>query len=228
MSARFMRLVPRGGLIVSCQARADNPLHGSAFMTAMARAAVAGGAVAVRANGPSDIAAIKAAIERPVIGLLKRFDTGFPVAITPSFADAAAISAAGADIIAFDATARPRGGESLAEFVARVRSLDSPLFADVATLEDGVRAAALGVDCVATTLSGYTDETRDSAENGPDFSLIEALAAAIDLPVIAEGRFTSPEQVGEALRRGAYAVVVGTAITNPREITRRFVDGASP
>lgn len=216
-------LIPHRSLAVSCQARADNPLHGPAFMAAMAQAAEQGGALALRANGPADIAAIRAVSRLPIIGILKRWDDRFPVYITPDFASAEAIAAAGADIIALDATARPRDGEPLDRLIARIRNeLGKPVFADCATLEDGVRAAALGASYIATTLSGYTPETEARKALGPDIALIEALAEAVPVPIVAEGRFEQPEQLEVAFAAGAHAVVVGTAITNPREITRRF------
>ncbi|MGO4666757.1 N-acetylmannosamine-6-phosphate 2-epimerase [Bosea sp. 2RAB26] len=217
-------LIPPGSLAVSCQARAANPLHGPVFMAAMAQAAEQGGALALRANGPADIAAIRAVSTLPIIGILKRWDDHFPVYITPDFAAAALIAAAGADIIALDATARPRDGEPLGVLIARIRGeLGKPVFADCATFEDGVRAARLGADYIATTLSGYTDETAALKAAGPDIALIAALAGAISTPIVAEGRFERPEQLDAAFAAGAHAVVVGTAITNPREITRRFV-----
>lgn len=216
-------LIPHRSLAVSCQARADNPLHGPAFMAAMAQAAEQGGALALRANGPADIAAIRAVSRLPIIGILKRWDDRFPVYITPDFASAVAIAAAGADIIAIDATDRPRDGEPLDRLIARIRDeLGKPVFADCATLEDGVRAASLGASYIATTLSGYTPETEARKTLGPDIALIAALAEAISVPIVAEGRFEQPEQLETAFRVGAHAVVVGTAITNPREITRRF------
>ncbi len=220
-------LIPRGALIVSCQARVDNPLHGPHFMTAMALAARDGGAAAIRAQGVADVAAIRKALPLPIIGLLKRFDTGLPVAITPSLADARAIAEAGADLIALDATRRPRAGEPIEDLIPAVRATTGKLvFADVSTLDEGKRAVALGADCVGTTLSGYTEETAATAGPGPDFDLISGLVEAVAVPVIAEGRFSTPDEVREALRRGAHAVVVGTAITNPREITKRFVRAA--
>ena len=216
-------LIPRRSLAVSCQARADNPLHGPAFMAAMAQAAEQGGALALRANGPADIAAIRAVSRLPIIGILKRWDVRFPVYITPDFASAEAIAAAGADIIALDATDRPRDGEPLDRLIARIRDeLGKPVFADCATLEDGVRAAALGASYIATTLSGYTPDTEARKALGPDIALIEALAKTVSVPIVAEGRFEQPEQLESAFTAGAHAVVVGTAITNPREITRRF------
>jgi putative N-acetylmannosamine-6-phosphate epimerase len=219
-----MRAIPRGALVVSCQAREDNPLHGPVFMSAMARAARDGGAGGIRANGPADIAAIRAAVDLPIVGIWKRFREAVPVAITPDFASAEAIVAAGADIVALDATPRDRGGEDLAGLVAAIRDrLRRPVFADVATLAEGLAADALGVDYVATTLSGYTAETEASRAAGPDLALVAALAARCRAPVVAEGRFDTPDLAAAALAAGAHAVVVGTMITNPREITRRFV-----
>lgn len=220
--------IPPGALVVSCQARADNPLHGAPFMAAMARAAAQGGARAIRANGAEDIAAIRAAADLPIIGLNKRWDEGYPVHITPDFASAEAVVRAGADLVAIDATPRRRRGEDLPELIRRIRAeLGRPVLADVSTLEEGRRAVALGAACVATTLSGYTEATRGAAA-GPDFELVSALAGAVPVPVLAEGRFTDPAQLAEAFARGAHAVVVGTAITNPREITRRFAAAARP
>lgn len=219
-----MTLIPAHSLIVSCQARADNPLHGPTYMAAMAIAAEQGGASAIRANGAVDIAAIRAATALPIIGILKRWDEGFPVYITPDLESARTIAKAGADIIALDATARPRRGDQIETLVRRVREdLGKPVFADVATLDEGRRAADYGADYVATTLSGYTDDTAARRSEGPDIRLIEELAAALHVPVIGEGRFDNPQQVRSAFAAGAHAVVIGTAITNPREITRRFV-----
>jgi N-acylglucosamine-6-phosphate 2-epimerase/N-acetylmuramic acid 6-phosphate etherase len=218
--------IPRGALIVSCQAREDNPLHGPSFMAAMARAAVEGGALGIRANGASDIAAIRAVVSRPIVGILKREDAGYPVVITPDFSSAKEVRKAGADLIALDATERPRKGEDIATLIARIRGeLQCPVFADVATADEGRRAAALGADCVATTLSGYTADTAALLRLGPDLELVRVLARELDVPIIAEGRFDTPALARAAFEAGAHAVVVGTAITNPREITRKFVGG---
>lgn len=216
--------ISRGAFVVSCQARADNPLHGPVHMAAMAQAAEQGGASGLRANGAADITGIRAVTGLPIIGIAKRFDEGFPVYITPDLASAALIARAGADAVAVDATGRPRRGEPIEVLLPLIRSeTGRPVMADIATLEEGVRAAALGADAVATTLSGYTDGTATLRDRGPDLDLLSALIEQVRVPVIAEGRFETPEQVREAFRRGAHAVVVGTAITNPREITRRFV-----
>jgi len=217
----------RSGLIVSCQARADNPLHGPVFMGAMALAARDGGAVAIRANGPDDIAAVKAA-GLPVIGIHKVFSDRFPVYITPGFAAAEAIVAAGADVVALDCTPRPRDGEPAPVLVRRIREeLGAEVFADISTLEEGLAAADCGANYVATTLSGYTEATQPKPE-APDLALIEALARRLAVPVIAEGRYNTPALVRRAFEAGAHAVVVGTMITNPREITRAFVRQGVP
>lgn len=213
--------VPRGSLVVSCQARKDNPLHGPLFMGAMALAARDGGAAAIRANGPDDVAACKAA-GLPIVGINKVFDDRYPVYITPDFAAAAVLAEAGADLIAIDCTPRPRNGPPVAETVRRiVDELKLPVFADVATLEEGIAAEAMGASYVSTTLSGYTDYTQPKPEL-PDLALVEALARQLSVPVVAEGRYNTPALARAAIDAGALAVVVGTMITNPREITRGF------
>ena len=220
-----MRL-PRG-LVVSCQARADNPLHGPQFMGAMALAARDGGAVGIRANGPADIAAVKAA-GLPVIGIHKVFSEQYPVYITPDFAAAEAIVAAGAEVVALDRTERPRDGEPPAVLIRRIRDeLGAEVFADISTLREGLAAADWGAHYVATTLSGYTEATEPKPEE-PDLRLLEALARKLAVPVVAEGRYNSPELVRQGFEAGAHAVVVGTMITNPREITRAFVKQGVP
>ena len=214
-------LIPRGSLVVSCQARADNPLHGATFMGAMALAAAQGGAGAIRVNGPDDVrAALPAGL--PVIGLNKIFSADFPVYITPSFAAAAELAEAGADIVALDCTARPRHGEPPAEIIRRLRDeLGALAFADISTLDEGLAAEQMGAAYVSSTLSGYTDPTAPKAD-APDLLLIEQLARRLSVPVIAEGRFNTPALARAAIEAGAHAVVVGTMITNPREITRAF------
>ncbi|MDB5529534.1 MAG: putative N-acetylmannosamine-6-phosphate 2-epimerase [Devosia sp.] len=210
----------RGSLIVSCQARADNPLHGPQFMGAMALAARDGGARAIRANGPEDVRAVKAA-GLPVIGIHKVFAEDVPVYITPTIAAADALAEAGADIIALDCTPRPRHGDTPRAIIAHIRALGLESFADISTLEEGMLAAELGATYISTTLSGYTEYT-ETKPGGPDLELIRALFAHISVPIIAEGRFNTPEVARAAIDAGAYAVVVGTMITNPREITKGF------
>jgi putative N-acetylmannosamine-6-phosphate epimerase len=216
--------LPRG-LIVSCQAYEGEPLFGAAIMAAMARAALQGGAVAIRANGPDDIAAIRAITALPIVGLFKQHHPGVPVYITPTQATAEAIVAAGCDWVALDATPRARpGGEQLAPLVRHIQAtLKRPVMADVSCLDDAARAEALGVACVSTTLAGYTEHGRPALP-GPDLEFLAQLVAVSRVPVVAEGRFRTPEQVRAAFEAGAHAVVVGSAITRPWEITRWFVE----
>jgi N-acylglucosamine-6-phosphate 2-epimerase len=211
-----------GRLIVSCQARADNPLHGSVHISALALAAEQGGAAALRVQGEDDIRAVKQRCTLPVIGIRKVFDAG-PVYITPTFADAAIVVQAGADIVALDATFRPRRGpDSAGELIRRIRGeLGVPVMADVDSLAAGQAAAAAGAELIATTLAGYTSDR--PAPPAPDFALLEQLWAGVNVPIVAEGRFWEPGQVEDAFLLGASAVVIGTAVTNPMRITERFV-----
>ncbi len=214
-----------GGLIVSCQALPDEPLYGSSHMAAMAHAAVQAGAVAIRANGPEDIAAIHSEVQVPIIGLFKVDLPGVEVRITPSLRQALQVAAAGADIIAVDATARPHPEGNAADLIDQVhRHTNRPVLADVSTVEEGLSAISAGAEFVATTLSGYTRSS--PAQAGPDFALLEQLVKALSprrVPVIAEGRISTPEEALKALELGAHAVVVGSAICRPQWITARFV-----
>lgn len=213
----------RGGLIVSCQAVANSPLRDSKMMAAMAQAALLGGAVGIRANGPEDIAAIRAKVELPVIGIFKMELPGFEPYITPTLPAARLVAQAGADLIALDATLRPHPeGLSAADLIAAVKaSTGLPVMADISTLEEGQAAARAGADLVATTLTGYTPYTRHISL--PDFDLIRRLVASISVPVVVEGHISTPGEARKALDLGAHAVVVGAAITQPEYITQRFV-----
>jgi len=184
-----------------------------------------GGAVGIRANGPTDIAAIRAAVDLPIIGIYKADLPGFAVRITPTIEHAVQVAEAGADIIAFDATLRPHPDSLLLEErVRRIRRRTGRLImADISTIQEGQAAEAAGADLAATTLSGYTEDS--PAQTGPDFELLESLVSLLKIPVIAEGRIVTPEQAARALELGAFAVVVGGAITRPQSITARFVSG---
>ncbi len=212
----------KGGLIVSCQALAGEALFGADIMARMAQAAIAGGAVGIRAGTPPDIAAIRAVSTLPLIGLWKVDTLGFDVYITPSVLHAQAVAGAGADIVAVDATARPRPeGGTAGEFIRMVRQATGrDVLADVSTLDEGIAAQEAGAAFVSTTMSGYTPYSPQ--QTGPDIDLVRALAARLQVPVIAEGRIATPEQARAALEAGAWAVVVGGAITRPQQITARF------
>ncbi len=216
----------RGGLIVSCQALPGEPLFGHAIMARMAVAAEAGGAVAIRANGPEDVAAIRAAVSLPLIGLWKQSVPGFDPYITPTVAAAAALADAGADIIALDATDRPHPEGTAAQFIRAVRAATGrPVLADIATDAEALAAQDAGAEFVSTTLSGYTPDSPRLP--GPDIELVRRLAAVLAVPLLAEGRIATPEQARAALDAGAFAVVVGGAITRPQQITERFREALS-
>lgn len=220
----FVKLV-QGQLIVSCQALADEPLHGAEIMARMAVAAISGGGVAIRANSSQDIAAIRAAVTVPIIGLFKDEIEGYPVYITPTMRHVLAVAEAGADVIAIDATARARPEPgTLADFIGRIHMQTGlPVLADISNLAEGKAAVEAGADLISTTMSGYTDDS--PAQREPDLELVAHLSRAIDVPVLAEGRYRTPQQAFNALAVGATAVVVGGAITRPQEITKYFVEG---
>jgi N-acylglucosamine-6-phosphate 2-epimerase len=214
----------KGGLIVSSQALEDEPLHSSYIMSKMALAAKLGGAVGIRANSGIDIKAIKMEVNLPLIGIVKSIYEDSEVFITPTLKEVDEIVEAGAEIIATDGTHRTRpGGKSLEEFYKEVRKKypDIMLMADIATFDEGVRASELGFDLIGTTLCGYTSYTRDVVI--PNFELLKELACKLDVPIIAEGGIWTPEHLRKAIETGAHAAVVGTAITRPRDITKRFV-----
>ncbi len=216
--AHFIAQV-RGRLIVSCQALEDEPLHGAAIMARMALAAAQGGAAAIRANGVDDIRAIRQMVSLPIIGLYKAGDEG--VYITPTIEHVHAVLDAGADVVAFDATHRPRpNGETTADFIRAIHARGGLALADVSTLAEGLQAQAFGADFVAPTLAGYTDYSAQL--EGPDIDLIQQLVTQLSVPVIAEGRIRTPQEAAQALQTGALAVVVGSAITRPQLITAEF------
>ena len=214
----------RGGLVVSCQAREGTSLHGPHFMAAMASAAIAGGAVGIRADGVADVTAIRNEIgpDVPIMGIFKVKQPDGSLFITPSAGAARAVISAGARLVALDGTARPRpGGEHLTDVVAAIHAAGGAALADVGTLEDARYAVSCDVDAIGTTLSGCTADSPKS--EGPDFLLLERLARDCSVPVFAEGRIWTREEARQAIELGAEFVVVGTAITNPTAITARFV-----
>lgn len=217
----------KGGLIVSCQALPDEPLYieEDSMMPLMARAAKKAGACAIRTNGVRDVIGIKKETNLPVIGLIKKSYEGFEPYITFTMDEIDSLAKAGADIIAFDCTLRKRkDGRTVEEFIKAIKEKypNILLMADISNLEEGINAFRAGVDMVGTTLSGYTSYTPKL--DGPDYELVKKLVESIDIPVIAEGRIHYPSQAVEMFDLGAYAVVVGGAITRPLEITTRFME----
>jgi len=215
-----------GGLIVSCQAEGDDPFNKPDYVALFARAAEMGGAVGIRAREPENIRAIRAAVKLPIIGLTKGAFPDGSVLITPGFDDVAAVVSAGADIIAVDATNRTRpNGFRSPEFIARVKeSWNVPVMADCSTLQEAVDAEEAGADLVGTTLSGYTPYTKAASEDEPDWDLLAEMVANLPVPVILEGRVSTPAHAARAIDMGAFAVVVGTVITRPRVMVGKFAE----
>lgn len=204
-------------LIVSCQPVSGGPMDSAAFVVGFARAALDAGAQALRIESVSYVAAVREAVSAPIIGLVKRDLDDSPVRITPYVTDAEALADAGADIIAFDATdrIRPATVKALLDAIKRRGKLS---MADCSNIADARSALALGADFVGSTLSGYVG---DAEPVEPDLALIAAMRE-LTPHVIAEGRIRTPEQAVAAVRAGAAAVVVGSAITRPEHVTAWF------
>lgn len=217
----------KGGLIVSCQALPEEPLHSSYIMSRMAYAAMLGGAVGIRANTIPDITEIKKTVNLPVIGIIKEVYGDCNVYITPTMKEIEALVECGVSIIATDATdsaKRPRpDGKTLDEFFGEVRAKypDQLFMADCSCYEEGLHAAEIGFDLIGTTMNGYTEYTK--GEDLPNIELMGRLARECGKPVIAEGGIWTPDQLKAALDAGVWSAVIGGAITRPMEITKRFV-----
>lgn len=214
----------KGGLIVSCQALENEPLHSSYIMGKMAIAAKEGGAVGIRAQGIKDIEEIKRVVNLPVIGIIKRCYDDSEIYITASKREVLElIEKTSCEMIALDCTNRERpNGENVKDLINLIHENNRLVMADISTYKEGVEAYKLGVDCISTTLSGYTKYSRK--EPDVDLGLIEKLSSTLDIPIIAEGKIHSVEDLKNAYKHGAYSAVVGGAITRPQEITKRFVD----
>ncbi|MGV1756575.1 putative N-acetylmannosamine-6-phosphate 2-epimerase [Rhizobium sp. A22-96] len=209
-------------LIVSCQPVPDGAMDEAIFVTGFARAALAAGARALRIESSAYVAAVRAAVDAPIIGIVKRDLNDSPVRITPFVADVEALADAGADIIAFDATDRPRP-ETIDTLLAAIKARGLLSMADCSCMDDAKRALSAGVDFVGTTMSGYVGGPEPVE---PDIALISTMRQLTPY-VIAEGRIRTPEQAAEAARAGACAVVVGSAITRTEHVTSWFHDAIS-
>ena len=211
----------RKGLIVSCQAAPGSPLAKRGLMSYMAEAAEAGGAAAIRAEGLQDITEIKKAVSIPIIGLIKLKSENTPIVITPLLEHVYQLMEAGADLIAVDATLRKRIDGVLGnDFVAQAKAVGAQVVADIDNLESAIAAEKSGAVAIFTTLSGYTN---GPVPEFPDLDLVETCSSHCAVPVIAEGRFNSPELVSQAFDAGAWSVCVGSAITDPWLSTKRFI-----
>lgn len=214
-------------IIVSVQAMPSEPLYKEECMKAMMQSVINGGAKALRLAGSRDVKNAKKLFDVPVIGLTK--PDVIPenwmkvVYITPTTKEAKELIDAGADIVAFDGTSRPRGSDNLRAIIKYIKTNNRLSMADISTLEEGLAARALGADIISTTLSGYTEISKSESIE-PDFELLEKLVKVLDCPVVLEGRVWTPEQVDKAFLLGAHSVVIGSAITRPQHIVKHFIE----
>lgn len=215
------------GLIVSCQALEDEPLHSSFIMGRMAKAAVQGGAVGIRANSNQDILEIKRNVDVPIIGIVKRDYENSDIYITPTMTEIDELIEVGVDIIALDATQRLRPGNiTLKEFIDKIREKygNVLLMADCSTYDEAIYADKIGFDFIGTTLVGYTVQSKGIHIDTNDFELIRNIINSVSKPVIAEGNIDTPEKAKRVLELGCYSVVVGSIITRPKVITEKFIN----
>ncbi len=213
------------GLVVSCQALPDEPLHSSWIMSKMALAAKEGGAVGIRANTKADIMAIQKEVDLPIIGIVKRDYPNSSVFITATQKEVDELIESGCEVIALDATLRERPAQDLETLVTYIREKAPKveIMADIATIEEAKNADRLGFDYIGTTLRSYTEETQGQVLYDQDFKFLTDVLSVVQQKVIAEGNVITPEMLKTVFEKGVYAAVVGGAITRPRDITRRFV-----
>lgn len=216
----------KGCMIVSCQSEGDDPFNADPeYMALFARAVEMGGAKGIRTQGIEKLKAIKRAVSLPVIGLLKGKFADGTVKISGSYNEVEQLIAAGADIVAIDGTFREREGLSGPDFIHEVKERYGCLvLADIATYEEAMACEKAGADCISTTLNGYTPDTIQDHDSGPNFKVLADIVKDAKIPVFAEGRFNTPSEACHAMELGAYLVITGTAITRPRVVTSWFVE----
>lgn len=212
----------KGKLVISCQALPGEPLHSPMIMGRMAIAAKNAGAAGIRAQGVADIIEIKQVTGLPVIGIIKQNYPDSEVFITATKKEVQELLATDCEVIALDATIRPRpNGELLQDLLDQIHAANRLAMADCSTVEEAKIAEEMGFDCVSTTLAGYTSYSTQTS--GPDVELVKQLVKDCQIPVIAEGKIHTPEQLKEIMDLGVYSAVVGGAITRPQEIAQRFI-----
>ncbi len=219
----FMKRLPRG-IIISCQLEPGDPVQDVSFIVNMAKSARYGGSIAIRTNNAEHVGAVKQAVDIPVIGLVK--DRSYETFITPTFDHAKSVIEAGADFVAVDST-RGERPIPLSRLFDQIRSNfpDVGIIADIADETDAELIIPLKPDYIATTLCGYTSYTEKVIL--PNITLVGKLCAKFDIPIIAEGGYSTPEQVQLAFQMGAHAVVIGTAITRPWLVIKKFVESST-
>ena len=228
MTKQELFSIMKGTIIVSCQATPGEPLYmrDQSMMYLMARAAKQAGAKMIRTSSVRDIVEIKEETGLPVIGLIKREYPGYQGRITMTMREVDECMEAMADIVSIDCTDCERGdGLTPPEFLRQVKAKypNIIIMADCTTLEEAVAAYEAGADLVGSTMNGYTPQTAH-CKGDPNYELVEQMVAKLPCPVIAEGRVHTPEQARRMLELGAWAVVVGGAITRPLEIATRFMN----
>jgi len=219
-------------LVVSCQAYEDSPLYGGDYMLKMAECAILGGAGGLRLCWAENVEMVRKITDLPIIGINKvipdEIDLLNSVFITPTFESAVGIIEAGADVIALDCTPRGRTYQDVGQLIRAIQKAypDTAIMADISTAEEGIMAAEMGVDIVSTTLSGYTPASGANKSDKPDLEIIRALKKSISAPVNAEGRIWDLTDLENVIACGPDMVTVGTAITRPNLISKRFADAS--
>lgn len=158
-----------------------------------------------------------------MIGIIKAVYEDSGVYITPTLKEVKALLTTGCEVIALDATKRNRpNGEKIEDLVAYIRQ-NAPateMMADCSTFEEAKAADELGFDYIGSTLRGYTEYTKGIPI--PDYDLLKKMRSELSAKIIAEGGIWELGQLERVLACDPYAVVIGSAITRPMDITKRF------
>lgn len=222
----------KNNIIISVQAQSNEPLYDEKCMLSMMQSVINGGAAGLRVANVRDVKNAKENFDVPIIGITKPniIPQNYKelVYITPTVKDCVDLIEAGADIVAFDATVRKNiisdNNSSLNEIISIIKNANKIAMADISTYEEAKTAYEKGVDIISTTLSGYTIDSHLSPKDEPDFDLLKKLTSSFNVPVILEGKIWEPKDVKKAFELGAFSVVIGSAVTRPQLIVKRFID----